>query len=186
MRNKKIFLIFYLFISGLLVVDLVFFYFFKMSFNGYWSDRILLWIWLCTTSMLIIIFWKKIWAKSFLGLLSVGLVLSILPMALPISLFYLSGSGKGRLNHFNLDESLRLQTVAYSLMTIPRVQIVEDGVLFDRIIVEKFAKISKNDNIEAKISDAIDAKLVTKNDSSITVKYFFKNETIQVNYPIIK
>lgn len=186
MRNKKIFLIFYLLICGLLVVDLVIFYFFKMSFNGYWSNRILLWLWLCATIVLIILFRKKTWAKIYLVLLSIALIISILPMAVPISLFFLAGSGEGRLNHFKVDESLRVQTVAYSIMAVPRVQIVEDGFLFDKILVEKIAKIAKNESTELKISEATDVILVMKNDSSITVKYFFERDTLQVNYLLTK
>ena len=107
-------------------------------------------------------------------------------MAVPISLFFLAGSGEGRLNHFKVDESLRVQTVAYSLMAVPRVQIVEDGFLFDKILVEKIAKISKNESTELKISEATDVILVMKNDSSITVKYFFERDTLQVNYLLTK
>jgi len=54
----------------------------KMSFIGYWTDRILFWIWLFLTPFIIAVFWRKIWTKIYLGLLIIGLILSILPMGI--------------------------------------------------------------------------------------------------------
>ena len=91
----------------------------------------------------------------------------------------LSGTGSGRLNHFNLENNIRIQTVAYGVMSRPRVQIVKDGFLFDKIKLEDQDEIEKNDSTWLEVRDAINAQLVKETDTSITVKYFFENDTVQ-------
>jgi hypothetical protein len=101
MKNKKQILIrVYQFICALIALNVVLYYFWQMSFTGYWSDRIIFWIWLIVTPIVVFLFWKKLWAKIYFWLLVAGLILTILPMAIPFFAIYLSGSGRGRLKHF--------------------------------------------------------------------------------------
>ncbi|KAA5535881.1 hypothetical protein [Paenimyroides baculatum] len=150
-----------------------------MSFTGYWSDRILFWIWIAVTPFIIILYWKKLVTKLYFGFLILCLILSILPMGILFFGIILSGTGSGRLNHFNLENNIRIQTVAYGVMGRPRVQIVKDGFLFDKIKLEDQDEIEKNDSTWLEVRDAINAQLVKETDTSITVKYFFENDTLQ-------
>ena len=202
MANKTILIRVYLFISGLIILNVCLYSFARMSFAGYWSDRVIFWLWLLTTPIVVFLFWKKIGTKIYFWLLIAGLILTILPMALPFFGILLSGSGSGRLNHFNLENNIRVQTVSYGVMGRPRVQIVKDGLLFDKIKLEDGDEIFTNDTtwVEVKdvnnpknitkspelktleIRDAKNAKLIKETDTSITVKYFFENDTVEATH----
>ena len=119
-------------------------------------------------------------------------------MAIPFFGILLSGSGSGRLNHFNLGNNIRIQTVGYGVMGRPRVQIVKDGFLFDQIKFEDGDEIGANDVISIKpiatknsedqelpafaIRDAKNIKLLNETDTSITVKCFFEKATVEAVY----
>ncbi|MNK06444.1 hypothetical protein D3C87_243420 [compost metagenome] len=103
-------------------------------------------------------------------------------MALPFFGILLSGSGSGRLNHFSLDNNIRVQTVGYGVMGRPRIQLVRDGFLFDKILLEDADEIKKNDSTWLEVRNAKNAKLISESDSSITVKYFFEKDTLQTEH----
>ncbi|RYG13598.1 MAG: hypothetical protein EOO07_17520 [Chitinophagaceae bacterium] len=151
----------------------------KISFTGYWTDRVVFWIWLLATPFVVVRFWKNLGTKIYLWLLIGVLILTILPMAIPFFGLLLAGSGSGRLNHFNLENNIRIQTVAYGVMGRPRVQIVKDGLLFDKVKLEVGDEIKKNDSTWLQVRDAKKAKLVNETANSITVKYFFEKDTLQ-------
>ncbi|RZK69063.1 MAG: hypothetical protein EOO85_23055 [Pedobacter sp.] len=182
MQKKGILIRIYIFISALIVLDVILYYYWQISFTGYWSDRIIFWIWLLATPLFILSFWKKLWIKIYFWLLVAGLVFSIIPMALPFFGILLSGSGSGRLNHFSLDNNIRVQTVGYGVMGRPRIQLVRDGFLFDKILLEDAEEIKKNDSTWLEVRNAKNAKLVSESDSSITVKYFFEKDTLQTEH----
>lgn len=195
MANKTILIRFYFFISGLIILNVCLYLAAKMSFTGYWSDRVIFWIWLLATPVVVFSFWEKIWTKIYFWLLVATLILTILPMAIPFFGLILAGSGSGRLNHFNLENNIRIQTVSYGVMGRPRVQIVKDGLLFDKIKFEDGDEIAANDVISIKpvdtkndedqdlpafmIRDAKNVKLINETDTSITVKYFFEEATVE-------
>ncbi|WP_231426903.1 hypothetical protein [Pedobacter sp. Leaf250] len=177
MINKTVLIRFYFFISALVVLDVGLYIFSQMSFVGYWSDRVIFWIWFFTTPFIIFSYWKKLIAKIYFYLLVAGLLLSILPMAIPFFGIFLSTTGRGRLNHFSLKDNFRVQSVGYGVMGKPRLQIVKDGLLFDKIMLEDVDEIKKNDTTSLELRSAKNARLIAKSDTSITVKYFFENET---------
>lgn len=193
MEKRQILIRVYLFVSALIVLNAVLYCFWRMSFTGYWSDRVIFWIWLLLTPIITFGFWKKLWAKIYFWLLVAGLILTILPMAIPFFGIILAGSGSGRYNHFNLENNIRIQTVGYGVMGRPRLQIVKDGFLFDKIKFEDGDEIGSNDVISIKplhakndedlpafeIRDAKNAKLIKETDTSVTVKYFFDEATVE-------
>ncbi|RZK53532.1 MAG: hypothetical protein EOO87_12670 [Pedobacter sp.] len=202
MANRTNFLKLYLFVSGLIILNVCLYNFARMSFVGYWSDRVIFWLWLLTTPVVVFLFWKKILTKIYFWLLVIGLILTILPMAIPFFAILLSGSGSGRLNHFNLENDIRIQTVGYGVMGRPRLQIVKNGLLFDKIKLEDGDEITINDTTWVKVKDvntakkiiksadlktfeirdAKNAKLINETDTSITVKYFFEKDTVETTH----
>jgi hypothetical protein len=162
MKNKKQILIrVYQFICALIALNVVLYYFWQMSFTGYWSDRIIFWIWLIVTPIVVFLFWKKLWAKIYFWLLVAGLILTILPMAIPFFAIYLSGSGRGRLKHFCLENNIRVQTVGYGVMGKPRMQLVKDGWLFDKILLEDGDEIETTDSTSVEVKDANEPQVKT-------------------------
>lgn len=105
--------------------------------------------------------------------------LSNLPIGILFFGIILSGTGSGRLNHFNLENNIRIQTAGYGIMGRPLIQIVKDGFLFDKIKLEDKDEIEKNDSTSLNVRDAINVQLIKETDTSITVKYFFENDTVQ-------
>ncbi|RZL51240.1 MAG: hypothetical protein EOP00_00035 [Pedobacter sp.] len=179
MINKTNLIRFYLFISALIVLDVFLYTFSQMSFSGYWSDRIVFWIWFLITPFIVFGNWKKLWAKIYFWLLLAGSILSAFPMGLPFFAIVLSTTGNGRLNHFNLNNNIRVQTVSYSIMGRPRLQIVKDDLLFDKIMLEDGDEIEKNDSTTLEIRNAKKANLISETKTSIAVKYFFEKDSIQ-------
>mgnify|MGYP001021358664 CR=1 FL=1 len=184
--NQKNILRFYLFISVLIILNGCLYAFAKMSFAGYWSDRIVFWIWLILTPFVIIFYWKKLIAKLYLGFLVICLILSILPMGILFFGIILSGTGSGRINHFNLENIIRVQTVGYGVIGRPQIQIVKDGFLFDKIMLEEPDEIQKNDSVWLQVRDAKNAQLVKETNTSITVKYYFEKDTVQTVHEFVE
>jgi len=179
MINKTNLIRFYVFISALIVIDVCLYVIAQMSYTGYWSDRVIFWIWFLATPIVLFSFWKKNWTKIYFGLLFTGLILSILPMAIPFFGIILSTTGRGRHNHFSLQDNFRMQTVGYGVMGRPLLQIVKDGLLFDKIMLEEADEIQKNDSISLELRNALHVKLINITDTSITVKYYFDKDTLQ-------
>lgn len=184
MANKKIIISVYLFVCTLIILNTVLYGVWRMSFKGYWSDRVIFWIWLVATPVTIISFWKKIYTKIYFWLLVAGLVLTILPMAIPFFGILLAGSGSGRLNHFTLEKNFRVQTVSYGVMGRPRIQIVKDGLLFDKVLLEDGDEIEKNDSTWLNVRHATNAGLISNTDTSVTIKYFFEKDTLQTEHKL--
>jgi len=103
-------------------------------------------------------------------------------MAIPFFAIYLSATGNGRFNHFNLASDFRVQTVSYGVMGRPKIQIVKDGLLFDRVLLEDSDEIKKNDSTWLEVRYAKNAKLISQTDSSVTIKYFFGKDTLQTEH----
>lgn len=182
MEKKQVLIRFYLFISALVVLNVALYCFWQMSFVGYWSDRVIFWIWLLLTPVTTFCFRKKIWTKIYFWLLVGGLILTVIPMAIPFFGILLSASGSGRLNHFSLENHIRVQTVGYGVMGRPRIQLVRDTFLFDKILLEDSDEIKKNDSTWLEVRNAKSAKLISQTDSSMTIKYFFEKDTLQAEH----
>jgi len=182
MEKKQILIRVYIFISSLILLNTILYWFWQMSFVSYWSDRIIFWIWLILTPIVTFSFWKKIWAKIYLWLLVAVLILTIVPMAIPFFGIYFSATGLGRFNHFSLENNFRVQTVAYGVMGRPRIQLVKDGLLFDKVLLEDIDEIKKNDSTWLEIRKSKNAELMKQSDSSVTIKYFFEKDTIQAEH----
>jgi len=103
-------------------------------------------------------------------------------MAIPFFAIFLSASGERRINHFNLDNNIRIQIVNYGVLGRPLVQIVKDNLLFDQIKYEDQDEIQKNDSTWFELRDAKNVILTNETANSITVKYFFENDTLNATH----
>lgn len=71
MSNKQV-IVFYIISSPLLLVNAIGDALYKLSIAGYWSDRIMYWLWFFGTFYNIIKYWKKLATKLYFGILIVG------------------------------------------------------------------------------------------------------------------
>lgn len=122
--NKNLFYLFTL-LSILLLQDCIMYHFYAISFAGYYSDLILFWLWLSASIAVIIVFWRKILAKTFLVGLIITLAGSLLLMMIPFYAFVLSMTNLGLKFHKNINVKYRVQVVGYSVMTHPWLEIIE-------------------------------------------------------------
>lgn len=81
---RKGLLILYLLLSVLLIFDVFIWYHHNVSFRGYWTDRIVFWLWVVDSCLLICTQWKQpIIARDTLSTMAVMAVFSIAPMMFP-------------------------------------------------------------------------------------------------------
>jgi len=173
----------YLILSALLAVDCIMYAFKQISLRGYYSDVILFWLWLATSFLVIIMFWKKIMAKLLLvGIIAI-LILSILPMMLPFYAFLFSTTSLGLVMDKNLNEKYRAQIVGYSVMVPPWLEVIEKHGIIERRIVKSTDYEIMNDNLNIKIRTAKDIIFNTETDSTLTLTLFYggPNKTITFN-----
>jgi cellulose synthase/poly-beta-1,6-N-acetylglucosamine synthase-like glycosyltransferase len=143
-------------ISLVLVADMVAYYFYRISLNGYYSDVILFWLWLFGSIAIVILFWKKIIAKLLLGAMILALVGSILPMALPFFALVFSTTPFGLRLNKDLNKNYRAQIVGYSVMAYPVLQIIEKKGIVEQQIIQCDDSQLPDNNLELKIRSAKD------------------------------
>lgn len=180
---KKNLLITYGILSMVGVLDLAFYYFYQISFAGYYSDVIIFWMWLLCTFTVIIIFWKKIAAKILLVMMILALVLSILPMMLPFFSVFFSMTPFGLRMKKNLNENYRVQIVGYSVMIGPWLEIIEKKGIFEKR-VSKISDIEfSNFDHQQRIGHAKDLYFKEETDSTVVITLFYgePNFTLTIN-----
>lgn len=185
----------YIFIvlSVLLIADCIAYYNFQISLAGYYSDVILFWFWFLMSIAVIIIYWKKIIAKVFLGLMVLTLILSIIPMGLPFFTFILSMTSAGLRIDKDLNEKYRAQIVGYGVMVHPWLEVIEKKGLLERKMyeckemdIERLKKQPIDVKFEAqlrpelKISEAKDLHFISETDRILTLTIYYggPNKTI--------
>ncbi|WP_299435568.1 hypothetical protein [uncultured Aquimarina sp.] len=74
----------YIIITVLLAIDFCLYVFIGVSLSGQLSDKILFWIWLIMTIIVVIKFFTyKKWLKWYLGIVGAFIILSVIPMGMP-------------------------------------------------------------------------------------------------------
>ncbi|MCD9853365.1 hypothetical protein LUD75_01510 [Epilithonimonas sp. JDS] len=192
----KISLYIFILLSVLLIADGIAFYNYQISLAGYYSDIILFWLWFVMSLVVIVVFWKKVVAKVFLGAMILTLILSILPMGLPFLTFILSMTSAGLRIDKDLNENYRGQIVGYGVMVHPWLEVIEKKGLLEHkfyecteMDIERLKNEPINVKFEAQlrpelqISEAKDLHFVSETDSIITLVIFYggPNKTITFN-----
>ncbi len=170
MNNNKI-LLFYIIVSLLLVANIAGDLFYQISVAGYWSDRILFWIWFVGTFYILKTYWKKLLTKVYFGLLIVGVILSILPMMVPFFAIFLSSTGKGVHLKKQITPEYRIQVVGYSIMGRPLLEIMNNKGLLEKRIANTNINVFINDSTEIRIWDIKEARFLNETDSSISIQF---------------
>ncbi|SUJ29122.1 Uncharacterised protein [Sphingobacterium spiritivorum] len=167
-------------ISLLLLMDILAYCFFKISLKGYYSDVALVWLWFTGSLTIIILFWKRILAKILLGIITGGLILSILPMGMPFYALLFSTTPFGLWLDTDLNANYRAQIVGYSVMSHPVLQVIEKKGLLEKQIFQCNDRDLLNDNYEVKIRYAKDIIFESETDSTLTLTLFYggSNKTL--------
>lgn len=182
----KISLYLFIILSILLIADCLAYYKYQISLAGYYSDVALVWLWIFMGLIIIFIFWKKILAKVFLGLLILTLILSVVPLGLPFFTFLLSNTSAGLRINKNMNDNYRGQIVGYGVMTHPWLEVIEKHGLWEKKILECTemdierlkkerinVKFDSQLHPEHRISEAKDIHWVKETDSTLSVSLFY-------------
>ncbi|SFD39019.1 hypothetical protein SAMN05216297_107210 [Flavobacterium phragmitis] len=161
-------------------MDCALYYFKAISLRGYYSDAILFWLWLFSSFVVIIVFWKKLLAKLLLVALVLTFALSIIAMMLPFYALVNSTTPLGLYINKDLNENYRAQIVGYGPMVYPWLEIIEKKGLFEKRIIKCDDSQIMNDNLDIKIRTAKDIIFKNETNHTITLTLFYggPNKTI--------
>jgi hypothetical protein len=123
----------YVLASLLLVLNLSLYLGWRISLVGYWSDRVLFWIWLLLTGVVLKRGWKRRATKIYAGLL-VLLVLSMVPMMIPFSIIVITGFGLDRDYWKDVNGQIRIQQTGKSLIAVPTLEVIEKKGIYEQQI----------------------------------------------------
>lgn len=183
MRNKNIVIVY-------LVVTLVFLSEVVLNFNqysyaGYYTDKIIGWLWLALTVFIIIRLWKKKAIKVYFGLLVAGIILSILPMMLPFFALVSYFSTIDSYQRISLNNDYRIERYRPGALSKPQIAIYQQkGILEKRIsktpYVEILEKVVQRPSIdipsEEQKEPIQEAKFINVDKDSIGIEYKIMNK----------
>lgn len=174
MKQKTLYI--FLILSVLLFMDCLIYYFYQMSFAGYYSDLILFWIWFITGMFIIVLFWERIIIKIFLTVIVLAFIGSILPMMIPFYAFVFSMTSAGLKFDKNLNDKYRVQIVGYGVMLHPSLELIEKkGIFEQKILVCTDMDIQNFKNGKTNVKD--DAQIRTNLTINEAKEIFFEKET---------
>jgi len=141
----------YIIITLALVLDFLLYVFYGISLAGQLSDKILLWVWVLLTLIVVIRFIKSKWAKYYIGLLSSLILLLMLLESLPF------GMSLSRLVDYATDTNgnyeLRLDNYrfrdahTYGFSTYNIIKVVENKGLYEVEIFDMdYGECSEDNN----------------------------------------
>jgi hypothetical protein len=167
----------YALLTGLLLL-IICLLFYRFSFAGYFSDRIIFWLWAIETLYIILNYFKKKIIKFYFGFLISGIVVSIIPMGLPFAAIILSTTGIGLQFKEQINDKYRFQITGYSLLSHPNIEIIENKCFFekDKLRTNDYPQI--NDSTSIGFYDFKKVKFISENDSIITLEIFGKGHRV--------
>lgn len=182
MSNKNI-------VIAYLAVTLVFLFGIVLSLNnysfaGYYTYKIINWLWLLITIFIIVRFWKKKVIKVYFGLLISGIILSILPMMIPFFGIIHYFSTIGCEQRVQLDDTYRIERGRPGALYRPLITIYKKEGIFEKQIsripysdiIEKTVQPSEEIYLDDKKLPIQEAKLINVNQDSIGIEYRILNK----------
>lgn len=151
------------------------------KFAGYFTDKIIAWIWIVLTLFFIIIFWKKKYVKIYFFSIVVLLSLSVLPIAIPLFGIYFYLTKEGDYQQIEMNNNFRLERTKQQALSLPRIYIYEKyfGILEKNIGRPNYSEILqemfKDSNLNEKETNIQSAKFISKNNDSIGIEYEILN-----------
>jgi hypothetical protein len=163
----------------------VFMTFYDYSYFGYYTDKIINWLWLVFTLIIINRFWKTKTIKIYFFSLLSFLLLSVLPMAIPFFgiLFYFTTIDDYQ--QIKLDSEYRIERTQQQALSMSRIYIYKRiGILEKNICRPVYSEITENvlnvksfeNSFDEKELSIQEAKLVSANNDSIGIEYKISNK----------
>ena len=139
----------------IMIIDLLLYLFYRISFTGVILDKIVFWLWLLSTFYLIIHDFKKRWVKVYTGFLSLLIFLSFIPMGVPFIIIV------GNAIHFENSiyvDNLRLAYTSESPLASRKIHISKRYLILEKEI----GKIDLDYNINGKYYSFENVKKIRK------------------------
>jgi hypothetical protein len=130
--DKRQFLQIYGVVTVLFVADILAYWFGDLSLAGAYADKVLFWIWLLYTLLVIGIYFSRVWVKWYSGFLGLLLVLSWLPMMMPFAA--LLGFALTEYSGYKVDDRYRVQKVHIFPVSKPVVQIIRNFGILEQVV----------------------------------------------------
>lgn len=177
--SKKNMVIAYLVLTLIFLSEVVL-NFNQYSYSGYYTDKIISWLWLAMTVFIIIRLWKEKAIKAYFGLLIAGIILSILPMMIPFFALVSYFSTIDSYQRIQLEDNYRIERHRPGALSKPQIAIYkQEGILEKRVcktpyveVLEKVLQLPWVDIPSEKKQEPIqEAKLVKANKDSLGIEY---------------
>lgn len=183
--DKSVKLFYIIFSSGFFISFFVLEHF-KLQFRGYWTPKVIVWVWLASTLIFIIYFWKHKFAKVYTAVFGGLVVLSILPMAIPFFAILNAITTTDDYQRFTLSDDYRIKLTRQQALSMPRVYVyqVKNGIFEEnpmrpvyRDIIEGVMGENALDNgISDRDIPLSNAKLVKFDTQGIYIDYTIQNQ----------
>ncbi|WP_027374005.1 MULTISPECIES: hypothetical protein [Chryseobacterium] len=182
MSNKNILLL-YAFISLVFLAEVVL-SLNQYSFSGYYTDKIINWMWLAMTLLIILRFWRKKVVKAYFAVLIFSVLLSMLPMMIPFFALVNYFSTLDDYQQIQLDKIYRIERTRRNVLDKPKVYIYKnEGIVEKEIykvpyleIVEKVFQDHFTNDIAGEAQPIQKAKLVSVDKDSLGIEYEIMNK----------
>lgn len=183
MKNKNI-VITYLVVTLIFLSEVVL-NFNQYSYRGYYTDKIIGWLWLGMTVFIIIKLWKKKAIKAYFGLLVAGIILSILPMMIPFFALLSYFSNIDSYQRVSLNDGYRIERYRPGALSKVQIAIYQQKGIFEKRIgkipyVEVLENVLQRPSFEISSDERNEpiqeAKLVNANKDSIGIEYKIMNK----------
>jgi hypothetical protein len=147
---------------------------FDSSFSGYWTDRIIFWLWFITAIIIIFTSWSKdLYSKIYLYSIIGLIILSMIPMMIPFISIVSMVFGADRDFSIKLTPTLRLDEVAKGPMSLPGVLVIEKRGLLEQEIasLEYYDWGVELDGNQYRLRELDDVKLISMNPDTIALEF---------------
>lgn len=160
------------------------------QFAGYWTEKIIAWIWLIDTVFIILCHWKYKFTKIYLSVLGALVVLSLLPMGIVFFAFLNFIGTFGDYQRLSINDDYRLEMTQHQPLSMPRVYIYQrQYVIFEKIIsrpifyhiIEKTTGLDKLQFDERTISIQ-QATLIHHDSQTIAIRYRIHDKEMMMTH----
>lgn len=181
-NRKKIFFSAYMIMTMLLLVDITAILLWQISLAGYWTDRLVFWTWFLSTFAFLIVFWKSILTKIYLFVLILGVLMSIVPMMLPFYGILFSSTGMERRSYYTPEYGKYRVQLIQSVMSRPRLQIIENKGIVEQVILFTDADFLKSDHVKVGYESVIRLDVLKDSPDSLTLKFYTPSQEIEKSF----
>ncbi|MCT4315953.1 hypothetical protein HZP15_12445 [Elizabethkingia anophelis] len=158
------------------------------NFYGYYTEKIIAWIWIVCTILFIITYRKNKKVRLYFYSLIILLFLSIIPMAIPFFGIVNYISDNGDYERIKLNENYRIERTRNHPLSLPRIYIYERrfGIIEKNIARPLYSEILEKISGENNPQDIPlqNAKLININNDSIGIEYQINNIKKVIHHPV--